>query len=116
MFAADYEPHGIPVKYGGKEIKLTPEAEELATYWTSVKGSPYETKDIFIKNFMKEFKNALPTDTPIKDFSKIDFTAISEWREEERQKRLNRTKEERTAKRRRRRRRTRIRIRSGRMA
>merc|ERR1719440_2354906 len=36
LFAPDYEPHGIPMKYDGKEIKLPVDAEEVAYYWTSV--------------------------------------------------------------------------------
>jgi len=97
MFAPDYEPHGIPIKYDGKEVKLNPEAEEIATYWCSVKGTPYEEKDIFIKNFWKTFQEYLPEDTHIKEFEKCDFSAISEHREQERQIRLNRSKEEKEA-------------------
>merc|ERR1712139_525551 len=41
MFASDYESHGIPIVYNGKEIKLPVDAEEVATYWTSVKGTDY---------------------------------------------------------------------------
>merc|ERR1719146_16991 len=51
LFAPDYESHGIPIKYDGKDMKLPVDAEEVATYWTSVKGSDYETKEVFIKNF-----------------------------------------------------------------
>merc|ERR1712099_37884 len=39
MFAPDYEPHGVPMRYDGKQVKLSLEAEEIATYWTSVKGT-----------------------------------------------------------------------------
>lgn len=97
MFAPKYVPHHKPVLYGGKEIKLSTEAEEIATYWTSVIGTPYETKEIFIKNFMKTFRDVLPDDTPIQDFTKLDFTPIKIWRDEEREKRLNRSREEKAA-------------------
>ena len=77
--------------------------EEIAYYWTSVKGTPYEVKDgdtcehgqvlveqitrqfllllavcqdIFIKNFWKTFKEYLPKNSPIKDFKKCDFTKL----------------------------------------
>mmetsp|Transcript_98783 Transcript_98783/g.274923 ORF Transcript_98783/g.274923 Transcript_98783/m.274923 type:complete len:762 (+) Transcript_98783:98-2383(+) len=97
MYAPEYEPHGIPIKYDGKPVKLDPEAEEVATYFTSVKGSDYETKDIFLKNFWKAFQAVLPKDTIIKDISKCNFDDIAIHREQERQKRLNRTKEEKEA-------------------
>jgi len=94
MFAPDYEEHGIPIKYDGKEIKLNLDAEELATYWCSVKGTPYETKNIFINNFWKEFTKVLPKDSPIKDFEKCDFSPIVDYREKMRQERLERSREE----------------------
>jgi len=84
LFAPEYEPHGEPLIYDGKEVSLPPEAEEIAYYWTSVKGTPYETKEIFINNFWKTFKDVLPKDTHIKDFKKCDFTKMSAHREAER--------------------------------
>merc|ERR1712032_659472 len=57
MFAPDYEPHGVPIKYDGKEMKLTTEAEEIATYWCSVKGTDYEKKDKKDKKEKKEKKD-----------------------------------------------------------
>lgn len=97
MFAPVYESHGHPIKYEGKEVKLSVEAEEIATYWTSVKGTPYETKDLFVNNFWKVFQAVLPKDTVIKDLKGCDFTRINQWREEERDKRNARSKEEKEA-------------------
>jgi len=100
MFAPDYESHGIPIKYNGQEIKLPVDCEELATYWTSVKGTDYETKEIFIKNFWDAFlakiKKTDLKDT-ITDFEKCDFSKIADWRASEREKRNNRSKEEKAA-------------------
>merc|ERR1711871_1175554 len=72
MFAPDYESHGLPIKYDGKEYKLPIDAEEVATYWTSVKGTDYETKPVFIKNFWDAFRSKLPEDLreKITDFKK----------------------------------------------
>jgi DNA topoisomerase-1 len=99
QFAPDYEPHGIPIKYDGKEIKLPVDAEEVATYWTSVKGTDYETKDVFIKNFWDAFQAKLTADLKekITDLKKCDFSKIQAWREEERRKRNERSKEEKEA-------------------
>merc|ERR1712032_463806 len=63
MYAPEYEPHGVPMRYEGREVKLSVEAEEIATYWSSVKGTEYESKDLFIKNFWSVFKGVLPKDT-----------------------------------------------------
>lgn len=94
MFSEDYVPHGICIKYAGEEVRLTPAQEEVANFWTSVKGSEYEKKEVFIKNFWAAFTSKFPEDTHIKDFNKCDFNDIWEHREQERQARLNRTKEE----------------------
>jgi len=96
LFAPDYESHGIPMKYDGKDIKLPVDAEEVATYWTSVQGTDYEKSEVFIKNFWQAFTEKLPGDfkTQIVDFKLCDFTKIREWRAKERQERIDRTKEE----------------------
>ena len=33
LFAAEYEPHHVKIKYKGEPIDLTPEQEEVATFW-----------------------------------------------------------------------------------
>merc|ERR1712032_844286 len=83
MFAPDYEPHGVPLRYDGELIALDNEAEEIATYFCSVFGSPYETKEVFINNFWSVFKSVLPADTKITEFSKCSFELINNWRNEE---------------------------------
>lgn len=94
MFAPDYEPHGRPIKYDGKEIKLTGEAEEIATYWCGVRGTEYEKKDIFINNFWSIWEKALGKDSPIKDLKKCDFGNIVAHLDEQRQKKKDMSKEE----------------------
>jgi len=94
MFAPDYEPHGVPIKYDGKEIKLTGEAEEIATYWCGVKGTDYEKKDLFINNFWGVWKAALGNDSPIKELKKCDFGNIVAHLEEQRRKKREMSKEE----------------------
>eukprot|EP00747_Dinoflagellata_sp_TGD_P211247 gnl/TRDRNA2_/TRDRNA2_84451_c0_seq4.p1 gnl/TRDRNA2_/TRDRNA2_84451_c0~~gnl/TRDRNA2_/TRDRNA2_84451_c0_seq4.p1 ORF type:complete len:771 (+),score=215.04 gnl/TRDRNA2_/TRDRNA2_84451_c0_seq4:66-2378(+) len=93
-FVADNIP---PLIYDGKKIELSADAAEIAFFWVSVRGSDYETKPIFVNNFWKVFQKVLPQDTPIKEFSKCNFDLIWEHREQERQKRLDRPKEEKEA-------------------
>ncbi|PHJ23809.1 dna topoisomerase i [Cystoisospora suis] len=62
MFAPPYEPHGISIMYKNVEMKLPPEAEEVANYWCGVLESDYATKPRFIENFWKAFLRTLPKD------------------------------------------------------
>ena len=70
------------MKYAGQTVKLSSRAEAIATYWCSTadtfKGMPNELQDVFINHFWSVFSSVLPKDTPIKEFSKCDFTAIAE--------------------------------------
>ena len=52
LFAAEYEPHHIKIKYKGEPIELTPEQEEVATFWGTVVGSDFEKRVIAQKNFI----------------------------------------------------------------
>jgi len=94
LYAPDYQPHGIPIRYEGKKVELSTESEELATYYCTIRNTPYESNEIFLRNFWKVFSASFPQDTIVKELSKCNFDEIAEWREAERQKRLNRTKEE----------------------
>jgi DNA topoisomerase-1 len=95
MFAPDYEPHGKPLIYEGKEVFLPVDAEEVATYWAAVKGTDYESKEVFIKNFWQAFTERLPENLKyIDDFKKCDWSRIQAHREIERQKRLDRPRDE----------------------
>ena len=70
-------------RYDGKEVTLTKEQEEVATYYASVaKDGPQLSNDktakIFNKNFFKDFKTVLGKNHVIKDFAKCDFDPIRE--------------------------------------
>ncbi|KAK8797031.1 hypothetical protein WA158_004241 [Blastocystis sp. Blastoise] len=83
-FPPFYVPHGIPLLYNGKPIKLTPEEEELATYFASVDPEGLPLRDekaapTFKKNFFECFQRVLQKDSPIKEFEKCDFHLIREY-------------------------------------
>ena len=40
----------------GKTMKLSPEAEEVATFFAKMLDHEYTTKDIFRKNFFKDWR------------------------------------------------------------
>ena len=49
LFPPEYEPHGIKIKYKGEPIELTPEQEEVATFWAQVIDTDYSKK---IKDYL----------------------------------------------------------------
>lgn len=80
-FPPNYIPHNIPLKYDNKEVKLTPEQEEMATFYAAMPedgpqlGNP-KTRPVFQKNFFEDFKEILGPSHIIKSFEKCDFSAI----------------------------------------
>ncbi|KAL0211082.1 hypothetical protein P9112_009380 [Eukaryota sp. TZLM1-RC] len=93
LFAPLYEPHGVPLLYDGEEMILPPEAEEWATHYASVVGTPWVSKEVFNNNFWKCWKPFIKG-LGIKSLSKCDFTLIKQHLDVERERRKNRTKEE----------------------
>ncbi|CAG8551065.1 5402_t:CDS:10 [Diversispora eburnea] len=76
-FPPPYEPHNVRMKYDGKEVTLTPEAEEVASFYAAMLGTDYNP--------------------PIKDFKKCDFSPIYEFFEKEKERKKNLSKEEKAA-------------------
>jgi len=58
-----YEPHGVPIKYGGKKYKLSARAEQVANFWakritTDETATVQHTEDtLFRSNFWKDFRH-----------------------------------------------------------
>lgn len=71
MFAPSYEPHGVKLLYDNEPIDLTPEQEEVVTFFAGMPldgpqlGNP-KTRPVFEANFFADFKEYLPTGHPIK--------------------------------------------------
>lgn len=81
VFAANYVPHNIPMKYDQTTITMTAEQEELATFYAAIpEDGPQlgnqETRPVFQENFFKEFATLFNASQNIKDFNKCDFTLI----------------------------------------
>ncbi|CBJ32924.1 conserved unknown protein [Ectocarpus siliculosus] len=78
-FAPEYKPHGVKLKYDGKEVHLTTQQEEVATFYASMPlDGPQlaEQGKVFNKNFFTDFKAVLGKGHVIKDFKLLDFSAI----------------------------------------
>ncbi|GAA5932048.1 DNA topoisomerase 1 [Sporobolomyces koalae] len=91
LFPPEYEPHGIRMKYNGKQVKLAPEAEEVASFFAAILETDYPKNPTFVSNFFADFLKILveypPLDgTQIKDFDKCDFTPIFAYLETEKAK------------------------------
>ena len=97
LFAAEYEPHHVKIKYKGEPIDLTPEQEEVATFWGTVIGSDFAKREIAIKNFSKEFLKVLPEKYKNAKFEDFDFTPIREYLDKKKEKMKNKTPEEKKA-------------------
>merc|ERR1719373_244639 len=101
MLAPDYEPLPKHVRfwYDGKVIKLSEESEECATFYGRMLDHDYTTKEVFNKNFFKDWRKCMTEkekDT-IRDLSKCDFSEINEHFKKISEERKNRSKEEKKA-------------------
>ena len=98
LFAPPYEPlpSTVRMKYNGKPIKLSAPAEEVATFYARMIEHDYVTKEVFNKNFFKDWKKFMTPDELklIVDLKKCDFVAINEYFKEQSEKRKAMSKEE----------------------
>ena len=94
LFPPAYQPHKIKIKYKNEEIELTPEQEEIATFWAQLLDNDLSKKDIAIKNFSNDFKKVLPDKYKNSSLSDFDFTKIKEYIDSNREKNKNRSQEE----------------------
>jgi DNA topoisomerase-1 len=86
-----YEPKGFSIKFKGKEIKLSPEQEEMAVAWVKKLGTPYVEDPVFVKNFFDDFSKALGVSGSKDDF---DFSEIIKFVNEEKLAKERMSKEE----------------------
>lgn len=96
-FPPEYVPHKIKMRYGGKDVDLFPEAEEVATFYAGVIGSQHEENPTFRANFFADFLKILkgtPLESVVTNFEECDFTPIYDYLQELKEQRKNRTKEE----------------------
>ena len=94
LFPPEYNSINIPLIYDDKEILLNPEAEEAATFYAKYIDTEYIRNNKFTKNFWKDFKKLLDPKLGITDITKCDFSKIRKYLDEQREKKLSKTKEE----------------------
>lgn len=88
-----YQSKGLRLLTKGQEIRLTPEQEEMAVAWVRKLGTEYVNDKVFVRNFLKDFSQALNTKEEFspKDFS---FSMVQEHIQRETALKLNLSKEE----------------------
>ncbi|XP_055355453.1 DNA topoisomerase I, mitochondrial-like [Paramacrobiotus metropolitanus] len=98
VFAPPYEPVPSHVKflYDGKVMQLSNEAEEVATFYAKMLDHDYTTKEVFNKNFFKDWRKVMTAEEKkkIEDLRKCDFTQMATYFKEQTELRKQRTKEE----------------------
>ncbi|XP_035238565.1 DNA topoisomerase 1 isoform X1 [Anguilla anguilla] len=98
VFAPPYEPLPSKVKfyYDGKPMKLSAPAEEVATFFAKMLDHEYTTKDIFRKNFFKDWRKEMTSEekSKITDLNKCDFTEMSDYFKVQSEARKQMSKEE----------------------
>ena len=65
VFAPAYDrlPRNVRFYYAGQEMKLSEGAEEVAGFYARMLDHDYTTKDIFNKNFFKDWRKVSDCDT-----------------------------------------------------
>lgn len=73
VFPKPFKYAGITVSHNGTKFKLTPDQEEIATYWIHAEGSEYQTHPIYLKNVGSLFESTFEEDV---EFSSFDFKPL----------------------------------------
>ncbi|ORZ13576.1 hypothetical protein BCR42DRAFT_330683 [Absidia repens] len=97
LFPPEYVPHGIQMKYDGKSVKLTPEAEEVASFFAALLESDHGANPTFQKNFFEDFQKVLaksPKNPKMTSFEKCDFRPMWQKFELDKERKKQMTKEE----------------------
>ena len=79
IFPPEYVAHGVKMRYDEKPVELTPEAEEIATFYAAKLETDYVQKSTFRCNFFKDFRRVLkgsPAYDVIEELELCDFTPI----------------------------------------
>uniref|UniRef100_A0A8D0ATC8 DNA topoisomerase I n=1 Tax=Sander lucioperca TaxID=283035 RepID=A0A8D0ATC8_SANLU len=98
FFPPEYQPlpDNVNFYYGGKKVKLSPAAEEVALYFAQMLDHEYTTKKVFRENFFKDWRKEMTHEerSLIKDLDKCDFGELHAMHKAKVEARKNMTKEE----------------------
>ncbi|XP_067001908.1 DNA topoisomerase I, mitochondrial [Anabrus simplex] len=98
VFAPPYErlPPDVKFFYDGKEMRLSEEAEEVATFYARMLDHDYTTKEAFNKNFFKDWRKMMTSGEKetITDLSKCNFKHMHAYFVQKSEERKAMSKEE----------------------
>lgn len=98
VFPPAYEPLPSNVRffYNGKHMKLSAEAEEVASFYARMLDHEYTSKDIFNENFFKDWRKTMTSSEreKITNLSLCNFKEMHEYFKEQTEKRKQMSKEE----------------------
>ncbi|CAI4226827.1 unnamed protein product [Auanema sp. JU1783] len=98
LFAPDYItlPDHVKFKYDGHIVKLSNDAEEVATFYARMLDHEYTSKDAFNNNFFKDWRKQMTAKERemITDLKKCDFRQMEAYFKEQTEIRKAMTKEE----------------------
>ncbi|KAJ3628678.1 hypothetical protein Zmor_003979, partial [Zophobas morio] len=81
------------------KVDLTPETEEVASFYATMITTDYSANPVFVKNFFNDWRTFMTHEEKklIKSFKKCDFSLMVKYFEEQRELKKNLTKEEKEA-------------------
>jgi DNA topoisomerase-1 len=71
-----YQPEGLHISVKGKQVELSPLAEEMAYNFAKKKDTPYVQDTVFAANFMGDFAKQLPLWCRGAEFKEVDFSEL----------------------------------------
>lgn len=89
-----YEHKKLHIFVKGKKIDLTPQQEEIAVAWARKLDTEYVKDPVFVKNFFRDFRKALNFKGKVLPEA-FDFSVVRDYVLNERERKLNLTREER---------------------
>jgi DNA topoisomerase-1 len=94
VFPPLYDYKGLIIRIKDKEIKLTPEQEEMAYAFVKKKDTPYVNDPVFVSNFLNDFLRLFPEEFRDITINDIDFSDIAKVIETEKLAKTSLSKEE----------------------
>lgn len=92
LFPELYEPHGVKMLYNGMPLNLTPDQEEIATWFADILETDHAENPTFCKNFFADWQRVLRSTSQARtfpkvlEFSKCNFRPIYGHRQREKEK------------------------------
>ncbi|MDE1857848.1 MAG: DNA topoisomerase I [Thaumarchaeota archaeon] len=96
-FPEQYQPEGLSIRVKGKQVLLSPMAEEMAYAFVKKKDTPYVQDPVFRANFTSDFLRTLPDHCRGAKFEELDFSSLYKKVDEEKAAKESMTKEEKKA-------------------